>query len=132
MAEERERGMTFWGWIGENPITAVMILLIILGGIALLCGYREGFMSILTGLFSWTKGNDAENKQRLTEARQRADIQYAGLNNLVVGMKEQQAVNDQEVTGDVENAKAECDGMDIDELVDIGNAMLADHGAFRS
>jgi hypothetical protein len=122
---------TFWGWISENPITAVVVLLAILGGVALICGYKEGFMSILTGLFGWIKGDDAENKRRLEETKKRTDEQYAALISLVAQAREQQTLNDSEVDENVASAKAECDEMDIDELVDIGNAMLADHGAFR-
>ncbi|MDR1875861.1 MAG: hypothetical protein LBQ90_12715 [Synergistaceae bacterium] len=129
MTEERKQ--TFWGWISENPISAVMILITILGVVALVVGYREGFMAILTGLFGKLNGDDNDNKRRLEEARKKADSQFDRLDHLAETAKEQQISHDEEVVANVENAKAECDEMDIDELVDVGNAMLADHGAFR-
>jgi hypothetical protein len=129
MAEERKQ--TFWGWISENPISAVMLFITLLGVVALVVGYREGFMAILTGLFGKLNGDDSDNKRKLEEARKQADSRFAALTGLVGTAQEQQVIHDAEVSESVENAKAECDEMDIDELIDIGNAMLADHGAFR-
>jgi hypothetical protein len=126
-----DKRQSFWGWISENPITAVVMLLAILGAVALVCGYKEGFMSILGGLLGWIKGDDAENKRRLEETKKQTDAQFSALQALVSNAREQRAVHDEEVENDVAMAKAECDDMDIDELIDIGNAMLADHGAFR-
>ena len=37
-------------------------------------------------------------------------------------------MHDEEVEADAANAKAECDEMDIDELVDVGNGLLRDAG----
>ena len=37
-------------------------------------------------------------------------------------------MHDEEVEADAANAKAECDEMDIDELVDVGNDLLRDAG----
>jgi hypothetical protein len=128
---ERQQKQTFWGWISENPISTVMILITVLGVVALVIGYREGFMAILTGLFGKLNGDDNDNKRRLAEARKQADDNFAALDSIVNTAKEQQSEHDTEVTENVENAKAECDEMDIDELIDIGNAMLADHSAFR-
>jgi hypothetical protein len=130
MAEEQRR-QTFWGWVSENPISTVTILITILGVVALIIGYREGFMAILTGLFGKLNGDDNDNKRRLAEAKKQTDNKFAALDNLMDATKEQQIEHDMEVTESVENAKAECDEMDVDELVDCGNAMLADHGAFR-
>jgi hypothetical protein len=126
-----DKRQSFWGWISENPITAVVMLLAILGAVALVCGYKEGFMSILGGLLGWIKGDDAENKRRLEETKKQTDAQFSALQTLVSSVREQRTVHDEEVENDVAMAKAECDDMDIDELIDIGNAMLADHGAFR-
>jgi hypothetical protein len=130
MTEER-REQTFWGWVSENPITVVVILLVILGGVALVCGYREGFMSILGGLLGWIRGDDAENKRRLEETKKQSDSKFTAIENIVNSVKEQQGEHDTEVSDSVESAKAEYDDIDVDELIDIGNAMLADHGAFR-
>jgi hypothetical protein len=126
-----QKKQTFWGWISENPISTVMILITILGVVALIIGYREGFMAILTGLFGKLNGDDNDNKRRLAEAKKQADSKFEALGSIADAMKEQHIKHDLEVNENVENAKAECDEMDIDELVDVGNAMLADHGAFR-
>jgi hypothetical protein len=120
-----ERRPGFWVWVAENSITAIIILLIILGGVALICGYKEGVMSILTGVFGWLRGDDVNNKKRL------ADAHYAHVESMAAGMREQRALHDEEVAQSVENAKAECDEMDADELVDIGNAMLRERGLAR-
>jgi hypothetical protein len=130
MAEDRQK-QSFWGWISENPISTVMILITILGVVALVIGYREGFMAILTGLFGKLNGDDNDNKRRLAEARKQADSSFAALADFTSAAKEQQAVHDTEVSESVENAKAECDEWDCDEVIDTGNAMLADHGVFR-
>jgi hypothetical protein len=37
-------------------------------------------------------------------------------------------MHDEEVEADAASAKAECDELDIDELVDVGNALLRDAG----
>jgi hypothetical protein len=131
MAEGQQK-QTFWGWISENPISTVMILITVLGVVALIIGYREGFMAILTGLFGKLNGDDNDNKRRLAEAKKQTDSKFAALDDLVGTAKGQQAEHDAEVSESVENAKAECDEYDVDELIDIGNSMLADHGAFRS
>jgi hypothetical protein len=128
---EEQRKQTFWGWISENPISTVMILITILGVVALIIGYREGFMAILTGLFGKLNGDDNDNKRRLAEARKQADSKFAALDSLADTTTGQQIVHDTEVIDSVENAKAECDEYDCDELIDLGNAMLADHSAFR-
>jgi hypothetical protein len=130
MAEERKQ--TFWGWVSENPISTVMILITILGVVSLIIGYREGFMAILTGLFGKLNGDDNDNKRRLAEAKEQADNKFAALEDVVSATRRQRSVHDMEVSESAENAKAECDEFDVDELIDIGNAMLADHGAFRS
>ena len=119
------------GWVSDNPVTFVVILLTLIGGVALVVGYREGFMAILGGLLPWIKSGDAENKQRLEESRRNTDLQFAKVYELANGMKEQQAQHDQEVMADAESAKAECEGLDVDELIDIGNAMLREHGILR-
>jgi hypothetical protein len=128
MADER-RGMSFWDWLSENPITAVVILLAILSGVALVFGYREGFISVFSGLFGWIKGDDAENKRKLVETRKRTDDQFNVTTSMIDANRQQRILDDQEVNASEESAKAECDDMDIDELVDIGNSMLADHSA---
>ena len=130
MAEDRQK-QSFWGWISENPISTVMILITILGVVALIIGYREGFMAILTGLFGKLNGDDNDNKRRLAEARKQADSKFLELTEFASAAKEQQVIHDMEVSESVENAKAECDEWDVDFLVDCGNAMLADYGAFR-
>ena len=131
MAEPQRQ--TFWGWISDNPIAAIMVLITILGVVALLVGYREGFMAIMTGLFGKLQGDDASNKLRKKElevSRTTTDHQFAELNNMIESSKVIQEEHDKEVKKDVETAKAFCDDMDVDELVDIGNSMLRDHGAF--
>jgi hypothetical protein len=127
MAEERH--LTFWDWLSENPITAIVILLAILSGVALAFGYREGFISVLSGLFGWIKGDDAENKRKLVETRKKTDDNFTTASDMIEANRQQRIINDQEVSACEESAKAECDDMDIDELVDIGNSLLADYSA---
>ena len=93
MAEDRQK-QSFWGWISENPISTVMILITILGVVALIIGYREGFMAILTGLFGKLNGDDNANKRRLAEARKQADSKFAALTDYASAAKEQHAVHD--------------------------------------
>jgi hypothetical protein len=88
-------------------------------------------MSILTGIFTWLKGDDAENRRRLEETKKSTDSQYTALAGLASAAWEQRTEHDREASEDAASAKAECDEFDIDELVDIGNAMLADRGALR-
>ena len=122
----------FLSWVSENPVTAVVILLIALGALAVLVGYKDGFMAILGGLLNWIRGGDSENKQKLEEAKKNSDLYFSHVNNTIHNIREQQTLNDMEVLEDVQNAKAEFDTYDIDELIDIGNSMLANHGSFRS
>ena len=125
------RKLTFWGWIAENPITFIVILLTALAAITLLVGYKEGFTAILGGLIGWIKGNDQENKHKLEEAKKNSDAHFSQVQTLIKEIKDSHTVHDTEVLESAESAKAECDEMDIDELIDVGNSVLRDHGVFR-
>jgi hypothetical protein len=126
-----EKKLTFWGWVTDNPITFVVLLLALLAAVTLMCGYREGFTAILGGLLGWIKGDDKENKRRLEEAMKTADAHAEQVNMLIDQIRGQQLRQDTEVLESAESAKAECDEMDIDELIDVGNAILRGRGAFR-
>ena len=129
MLDDRRTGLL--SWISDNPILTVILLLMILGIAALLFGYKEGFASILGGLLGWIKGSDSESKAKLESAKNNSDMQFYKTLNYIEKMREQQTINDTEVAADVACAKAFCDELDIEELIDIGNSMLRDHGAFR-
>lgn len=129
MAEQKQ---TFWGWVSENPVTSLFALMLIMCIIGLIVGYKDAIMSVLTGIFGFLSGDDSSNKiRRLEIAKKATDDHFVDASRMVEANRELRELNDEEVTADVENAKAECDGLDIDELCDIGNAMLRDHGAFR-
>ena len=50
---ETYRKCGFWAFCSENPIMVIITLVIVLGLVAILMGYREGFASVLTGLFGF-------------------------------------------------------------------------------
>lgn len=100
----------------------IIMMVIVLGLVAILFGYREGFASVLTGLFGFMKKDDAERKleEKALEVK-KVEAENRLIENTVPTMWEQ---HDEEVNDSVQSAKAEVDEMDIDELVDLGNAML--------
>jgi hypothetical protein len=118
----------FLQWVSENPITSIVILITLMGVVALIVGYKEGVMAIIGGLLNWIRGGDSESKQKYEESKRDSDMQFAYLNNIVNRAKEQQITHDKEIEYNVQSAKAECDAMDIDELVDLGNSMLRNSG----
>lgn len=129
MAEQRQ---TFWGWVSENPVTALFALMLGVCVVGLIVGYKDMIMSVITGIFGFLSGDDSSNKiKRLEIAKKNTDDQFAATGRLIEEIQTQQTIHDEEVRQNVENAKAECDEMDTDELVDIGNSMLRDHGVFR-
>ena len=121
MGEDR-KGYGFWAFASENPIMIIIMLVILLGLVAILFGYREGFASVLTGLFGFMKKDDAERKleEKALEVK-KVEAENRAIEKAVPAMWEQ---HDEEVEENVQSAKAEVDEMDIDELVDLGNAML--------
>lgn len=128
--ENENKPNTFWAWLADNPMTFVILLLIILGAVLMICGYKEGVMSIITGIFGWTKGNDSENKQKLHEAKQLSQANMNKVNTTINDIKMEQINHDEEIQDEIACAKAIAEEYDIDELVDIGNAMLKDHSVF--
>ncbi len=103
-----------------------MKLVLLLGLVAIIMGYREGFASVLTGLFGFLKKDDADRRlqERELEARQAEAANRAYEQDIL----RRRDMHDEEVEADAASAKAECDEMDIDELVDVGNALLRDAG----
>jgi hypothetical protein len=122
---------SFCAWAGENPISFVMVLMVLLGGVSLVAGYREGFTAIVTGLFSWIKGTDKENQAKLVEATARADTAAKTTIREAENLRDSWKIHDQEVDNDALSAKANVENADLDELIDIGNSALAEHGALR-
>ena len=116
----------FWAFARDNPVMLIIGLVLLMGVVAILLGYREGFASVLTGLFGFLKKDYAD--RRLAEKE--ADARHAEAANRAqeTEMLRRRDVHDEEVEAGAESAKAECDEMDIDELVDIGNNMLRDAG----
>lgn len=125
MSRERER-YGFWGFAAENPVMLIIFLVLLLGLVAIVMGYREGFASVLTGLFGFLKKDDADRRlqERELEARQ-AEAANRAYEQEILRRRD---MHDEEVEADAASAKAECDEMDIDELVDVGNALLRDAG----
>ena len=119
-------------WISDNPMTFMAILLAVISGIALVIGYREGFLMIMGALLPWVKGGDAETKLKVEESRRHTDLQFAMVHEAANGIKEQQVQHDLEVESDVWSAKADCEGMDVEMLIECGNSMLREHGVLRS
>lgn len=128
-----DRKMGFWDFASENPVLCLLFGLILIGAVALLCGYSEGFISVVSGIFGFTKSDDNTRKLRQQEidAKNRALIAENESKKMYADIEEQRIAHDEGVDYIEGSAKAECDDMDIDELVDIGNAMLAEHGALR-
>ena len=120
MSEERKYG--FWEFASENPMTLLMVLLILVGLVAILAGYKEGLVSVLSGIFGSLKKDDADRK--LQEKELDARKIEADNRRFEKEIVESRQTHDEEVEENAASAKAECDEMDIDELVDIGNAML--------
>jgi len=125
MSEERKR-YGFWAFAADNPIMIITIMVIVLGLVAIMCGYKEGFMSVLTGLFGFMKKDDTD--RRLEEKALEVKKIEAGNRIMEDSMPMAWTRHDEEVEEDVQSAKAYCDELDIDELVDLGNAMLRDAG----
>lgn len=125
MSEER-KGYGFWAFAADNPIMIIIMMVIILGLVAIMCGYREGFASVLTGLFGFMKKDDTD--RRLEEKALEVKKIEAGNRLIEDAAPMVWARHDEEVEDDVQSAKAYCDELDIDELVDLGNAMLRDAG----
>ena len=130
MAEQKQ---SFWGWLSDNPVTALFMLMLIAAGIGIIYGYREYISSVITGIFGFLTGDDSTNKIKRLEASKRStDEQFAGVNRLIEGMKSQQIIHDEEVESSGLYAHSEVDEMDDGELVDLGNTMLRDAGVLRS
>ena len=91
--------------------------------VAIIMGYREGFASVLTGLFGFMKKDDTDRKLEMKEL----EVQKAEAENRLTeyAMSNMRAAHDMEVDENVQSAKAYVDEMDMDELVSVGNAMLA-------
>lgn len=125
MSRERER-FGFWAFAADNPVMLIIFLVLLLGLVAIIMGYREGFASVLTGLFGFLKKDDADRRlqERELEARQAEAANRAHEQDIL----RRRDMHDGEVEADAASAKAECDEMDIDELVDVGNALLRDAG----
>lgn len=123
---ETRRDYGFWTFCSENPIMVIIMLVIALGLVAILMGYREGFASVLTGLFGFMKKDDADRKLEMKQL----EVQKLDAENRLVEhvMPEIRSGHDKEVEDDVATAKAIFDELNIDELVDIGNRMLAGAG----
>nr|DAY45241.1 MAG TPA: Sarcoglycan alpha/epsilon [Caudoviricetes sp.] len=126
MSEDRKR-YGFWAFAADNPIMIIILMVIVLGLIAIMCGYREGFASVLTGLFGFMKKDDTD--RRLEEKALEVKKIEAGNRILEDAVPMAWARHDEEVEDNVQSAKAYCDELDIDELVDLGNAMLRDAGS---
>lgn len=125
MSEER-KGYGFLAFAADNPIMIIIMMVIILGLVAIMCGYREGFASVLTGLFGFMKKDDTD--RRLEEKALEVKKIEAGNRLMEDAVPIAWARHDEEVEDDVQSAKASCDELDIDELVDLGNSMLRDAG----
>jgi len=125
MSEER-KGYGFWAFAADTPIMIIIMMVIILGLVAIMCGYREGFASVLTGLFGFMKKDDTD--RRLEEKALEVKKIEAGNRLMEDAVPIAWARHDEEVEDDVQSAKASCDELDIDELVDLGNSMLRDAG----
>lgn len=123
MNEDRKR-YGFWAFAADNPIMIIILMVIFLGLVAIMCGYREGFASVLTGLFGFMKKDDTD--RRLEEKALEVKKIEAGNRILEDAVPMAWARHDEEVEDNVQSAKAYCDELDIDELVDLGNAMLRD------
>lgn len=123
MNEDRKR-YGFWAFAADNPIMIIILMVIVLGLVAIMCGYREGFASVLTGLFGFMKKDDTD--RRLEEKALEVKKIEAGNRILEDAVPMAWARHDEEVEDNVQSAKAYCDELDIDELVDLGNAMLRD------
>lgn len=123
---EPRREYGFWTFCSENPIMVIIALVIFLGLVAILMGYREGFASVLTGLFGFMKKDDTDRKLELKQL----EVQKLDAENRLAehAIPEIRAEHDKEVAEDVATAKAAFDELSIDELVDIGNRMLAEAG----
>lgn len=126
MNEDRKR-YGFWAFAADNPIMIIILMVIVLGLVAIVCGYREGFASVLTGLFGFMKKDDTD--RRLEEKALEVKKIEAGNRILEDAVPMAWARHDEEVEDNVQSAKAYCDELDIDELVDLGNAMLRDAGS---
>lgn len=126
MNEDRKR-YGFWAFAADNPIMIIILMVIVLGLVAIMCGYREGFASVLTGLFGFMKKDDTD--RRLEEKALEVKKIEAGNRILEDAVPMAWARHDEEVEDNVQSAKAYCDELDIDELVDLGNAMLRDAGS---
>lgn len=126
MNEDRKR-YGFWSFAADNPIMIIILMVIVLGLVAIMCGYREGFASVLTGLFGFMKKDDTD--RRLEEKALEVKKIEAGNRIMEDAVPMAWARHDEEVEDNVQSAKAYCDELDIDELVDLGNAMLRDAGS---
>ena len=112
----------FWSFCADNPIMVIITLVIVLGLVAILMGYREGFASVLTGLFGFMKRDDTDRKLEMKELEvQKAEAENRLTEQAISGIR---TVHDEEVEENVQSAKAYVDEMDMDELVAAGNAML--------
>ena len=117
-----EKRYGFGSFCADNPIMVIITLVIALGLVAILMGYREGFASVLTGLFGFMKRDDADRKLEMKEL----EVQKAEAENRLTeyAFSDMRATHDEEVEENVQSAKAYVDEMDMDELVAAGNAML--------
>lgn len=114
----------FWAFCSENPIMIIIMLVILLGLVAILMGYREGFASVLTGLFGFMKKDDTDRKLELKQLEvQKLDAENRLAEHAIPDVR---AEHDKEVADDVATAKAVFDELDINELVDVGNRMLSE------
>ena len=112
----------FWAFCADNPIMVIITLVILLGLVAILLGYREGFASVLTGLFGFMRKDDAERKLEMKELEvQKTEAENRRTEYAVTDMR---TTHDEEVEENVQSAKAYVDELDMDELVAAGNAML--------
>ena len=102
----------------------IITLVILLGLVAIIMGYREGFASVLTGLFGFMKKDDTDRKLEMKEL----EVQKIEAENRLTeyAMSDMRTTHDEEVEDNVQSAKAYVDEMDMDELVLIGNRMLDD------
>ena len=123
---ETYRKYGFWAICSENPIMVIITLVIVLGLVAIIMGYREGFASVLTGLFGFMKRDDTDRKLEMKEL----EVQKIEAENRLTecAMSDLRATHDEEVDESVQSAKAYVDEMDMDELVAAGNAMLDESG----
>ena len=123
MDEDGAKRYGFWAFCAENPVMVIIGLVIFLGLVAIIMGYREGFASVLTGLFGFMKKDDADRKMEIKQL----EIQKLEAENKLTeySVNDMRDNSDREVEGYVEAAKADIDGLDVDELVSLGNAMLA-------